>query len=86
MIGEHAGEYADMVNGAVINIRAKTHKLAMWLKDANNMNAVMQIGRLIKSRLNLRERIHFTIHSDREANKGNRSRYGSQNSPGKIFI
>jgi len=86
MIGEHAGEHADMVNGAVINIRAKTHKLAMWLKDANNMNAVMQIGRLIKSRLNLRERIHFTIHSDREANKGNRSRYGSQNSPSKIFI
>jgi len=86
MIGEHAGEYADMVNGAVINIRAKTHKLAMWLKDANNMNAVMQIGRLIKSRLNMRERIYFTIHSDREVNKGNRSRYGSQNSPSKIFI
>jgi len=86
MIGEHAGEYADMVNGAVISIRAKTHKLAMWLKDANNMNAVMQIGRLIKSRLNMRERIYFTIHSDREVNKGNRSRYGSQNSPSKIFI
>jgi len=83
MIGEHAGDYADMVNGAVINIRAKTHKLAVWLKDANNMNAVMQIGRLMKSRLNMRERIHFSIHRE---DKGNRSRYGSQNSPGKISI
>merc|ERR1712025_1106224 len=84
LIGEHAGEHADMVNGAVINIRAKTHKLAMWLKDANNMNAVMQIGRLVKSRLNLREKIHFTIH--REEKKNNRPRFGSQNSPGKISI
>jgi len=84
MIGEHAGEHADMVNGAYINIRPKTHKLEMWLKDANNMNAVMQIGSLMKSRMNLKERIYFTIH--REANKGNRSRYGSQNSPSKISI
>ena len=84
LIGEHAGEYADMVNGAVINIRAKTHKLAMWLKDSNNMSAVMQIGRLMKSRLNLREMIHFTIH--REGKGNNRSRFGSQNSPGKICI
>jgi len=85
LIGEHAGDYADMVNGAVINIRNKGDKLAMWLKDANNMNAVMQIGRLIKSKLKLRDRINFTVH--REANsKGTRSRYGSQNSPSKIFI
>jgi len=83
MIGEHAGDDADMVNGAVINIRAKTHKLAMWLKDASNMNAVMQIGRLMKSRLNMRERIYFSIHRE---DKGNRSRFGSQNSPGKISI
>ena len=84
LIGEHAGEHADMVNGAGINIRAKTHKLAMWLKDSNNMNAVMQIGRLVKSRLNLREIIHFTIH--REDKEDRRSRFGSKNSPGKISI
>ena len=83
LIGEHAGEHAHTVNGAVIMIRAKTHKLAMWLKDANNMNAVMQIGRLVKSRLNLRDKIYFTIHRE-EGN--NRSRFGSQNSPGKISI
>jgi len=84
LIGEHAGDYADMVNGAVINIRPKGDKLGMWLKDANNMDGVMYIGRLIKSRLNLRDKdkIPFRVH--REENK--RSRFGSQNSPGKIFI
>ena len=85
LIGEHAGDYADMVNGAVINIRTKRDKLAVWLKDANNMIGVMEIGRLVKHRLGLRDGINFTIH--READKGsNRLRFGSQNSPSKIYI
>jgi len=84
LIGEHAGDYAHMVNGAVINIRPKGDKVCMWLKDASNMDGVMHIGRLIKSRLNLRDKdkIPFRVH--REENK--RARFGSQNSPGKIFI
>jgi len=84
LIGEHAGDYADMVNGAVINIRQKGDKLGMWLKDANNMDGVLSIGKLIKARLNLRDKIYFRVH--REENKTNRSRFGSQNSPGKICI
>jgi len=84
LIGEHAGDYADMVNGAVINIRQKGDKLGMWLKDANNMDGVLSIGKLIKARLNLRDKIYFRVH--REENKTNRSRFGSQNSPGKISI
>jgi len=85
LIGEHAGEFAHMMNGAVINIRPKGDKLAVWLRDANNMAGVMEIGKLVKTRLGLRDRIHFTIH--REDSKGNnRSRFGSQNSPGKICV
>jgi len=85
LIGEHAGEFAHMMNGAVINIRPKGDKLAVWLRDANNMSGVMEIGKLVKSRLGLRDRISFTIH--REDSKGNnRSRFGSQNSPSKICV
>jgi len=85
LIGEHADEFAHMMNGAVINIRPKGDKLAVWLRDANNMAGVMEIGKLVKSRLALRDRIHFTIH--REDSKGNnRSRFGSQNSPSKICV
>eukprot|EP00091_Calanus_sinicus_P024088 TRINITY_DN8454_c0_g1_i1.p1 TRINITY_DN8454_c0_g1~~TRINITY_DN8454_c0_g1_i1.p1 ORF type:complete len:355 (-),score=111.01 TRINITY_DN8454_c0_g1_i1:117-1181(-) len=85
LIGEHAGEFAHMMNGAVINIRPKGDKLAVWLRDAHNMAGVMEIGKLVKSRLGLRDRINFTIH--REDSKGNnRSRFGSQNSPSKICV
>jgi len=85
LIGEHAGEFAQMMNGAVINIRPKGDKLAVWLRDANNMDGVMEIGKLVKTRLALRDRISFTIH--REDSKGsNRSRFGSQNSPSKICV
>jgi len=85
LIGEHAGEFAPMMNGAVINIRPKGDKLAVWLRDANNMAGVMEIGKLVKTRLGLRDRISFTIH--REDSKGNnRSRFGSQNSPTKICV
>merc|ERR550519_1283034 len=74
LIGEHAGDYADMVNGAVINIRPKGDKVCMWLKDANNMDGVMHIGRLIKSRLNLRDKDKMPFRIHREENK--RSRFG----------
>lgn len=82
LIGEHAGRYAHLVNGAVINIRPKADKLAVWLKGSTE--GVRDIGLLIKSRLNLRERIDFKIH--KEESKVNRSRYGSQNSPSKIYV
>eukprot|EP00092_Neocalanus_flemingeri_P024379 GFUD01026435.1.p1 GENE.GFUD01026435.1~~GFUD01026435.1.p1 ORF type:complete len:343 (-),score=95.54 GFUD01026435.1:79-1107(-) len=85
LIGEHAGEFAGMVNGAVINIRPRADKLAVWLRDAGNMAGVMEIGRLVKSRLGLGSRINFTVHRE---DRGTRTRFGSggQNSPSKIFV
>ena len=62
LIGEHAGEFAHMMNVAVINIRPKGDKLAVWLRDANNMEGVMEIGTFVRTRLGLRDRISFTIH------------------------
>ena len=85
LIGEHADEFAYLVNGAVINIRAKNDKIAVWLRDSKNDKGVIEIGKLIKSRLGLRERINFSIHQE-EKESQNRSRYGSLNSPSKIFV
>eukprot|EP00092_Neocalanus_flemingeri_P029731 GFUD01032279.1.p1 GENE.GFUD01032279.1~~GFUD01032279.1.p1 ORF type:complete len:292 (+),score=82.86 GFUD01032279.1:192-1067(+) len=82
LIGEHAGEYASMVNGAVINIRNKGDKVAVWIRDANNMTGVMEIGRLVKSSLGLDTKIHFSVHRE----DSGRSRFGSQNSPSKIYV
>merc|ERR1719369_1550792 len=85
LIGEHAGEYAKMVNGAVINIRntGKGDKVAVWLRDANNLEGVMSVGRLVKRRLGVINKMSFSVHRE---DSGGRSRYGSQNSPSKIYI
>ena len=85
LIGEHADEFAPLVNGAVINIRPKNDKIAVWLRDSSNHKGVVEIGKLIKSRLGLRDRINFSIHREDKESQ-NRSRYGSQNSPSKIFV
>jgi len=82
LIGGHAGEYASMVNGAVINIRNKGDKVAVWIREANNMAGVMQIGKLVKSRLGVASRIFFSVHRE----DSGRTRFGSQNSPSKIYL
>merc|ERR1711872_1072640 len=64
LIGEHADEFAPLVNGAVINIRPKNDKIAVWLRDSSNHKGVVEIGKLIKSRLGLRDRINFSIHRE----------------------
>lgn len=44
MVGEAFDEHGDIVCGAVVNIRPKGDKLAVWTEDANNMEANMKIG------------------------------------------
>ena len=82
MIGEHASEYANMVNGAVCNIRHKGDKVAVWIREAHNMSGVMKIGKLVKTRLGVAGKINFSVHRE----VSGRTRFGSQNSPSKIFV
>ena len=44
MVGELLGECADDVCGAVVQLRAKGLKLAIWTRDARNEAHVKQIG------------------------------------------
>jgi len=66
LIGEHADQYAFQVNGAVVNVRLKGDKLAVWLADSTDPDSLIRIGKMLKERLGIDpgEKIGFTIHDD----------------------
>jgi len=73
MIGEQAGvKDSDQINGAVVNIRGRMDKLALWLADAEEEESVRRIGKALKHRLAIGEdeNIGFNVHSDEKANPG----------------
>ena len=59
----------EIVNGAVVNIRKKGDRLAVWLADCRDMNIVTDIGNRIKSILGRStvNTIQFHIHSEEMA-------------------
>ena len=44
MVGENCDDDSDIVNGAVVNIRNKGNKIAMWTGDWRKEDAVVNIG------------------------------------------
>lgn len=44
LIGEAFGEYSDSVCGAVVQIRTKGDKLAIWTNNASDQDANLSIG------------------------------------------
>ena len=54
------------VNGAVVNVRSKGDKLAVWLADSSEPEAVIRIGKMVKERLGLPEAhtIAFNVHKE----------------------
>ena len=44
MIGEGFNEFSNDVCGAVVNVRARQDKLALWTGDANSSSGIMEIG------------------------------------------
>jgi translation initiation factor 4E len=68
LIGEAFGEYSNQVNGAVLNIRAKMDKVAVWTTDCRDMVAVKAIGKILKERTGGGFKISYESHAD-TANK-----------------
>nr|QBH73404.1 eukaryotic translation initiation factor 4e [Thermobia domestica] len=66
LIGEAFDEYSDDVCGAVVNIRNKGDKIGVWTADASRGQSVMEIGRRLKERLNIPQKviIGYQIHKD----------------------
>ena len=44
LIGESFDDYSDDVCGAVVNVRAKGDKIAIWTTECENREAVTHIG------------------------------------------
>ena len=57
------------MNGAVVNVRGKGDKLAVWLADASQPDSILRIGKMIKERLNIdpEQTIGFNIHNEEKA-------------------
>ncbi|XP_057706306.1 eukaryotic translation initiation factor 4E-1A-like isoform X2 [Corythoichthys intestinalis] len=51
LVGEAFDDHSDDVCGAVINVRAKGDKIAIWTTDYENKEAITHIGRVYKERL-----------------------------------
>lgn len=64
LIGEQADQYAHLVNGAVVNVRNKGDKIAIWLSGETAQDGVVEVGHMIKKRLCLKDKIGFNVHKE----------------------
>ncbi|XP_008845577.1 eukaryotic translation initiation factor 4E type 1B [Nannospalax galili] len=69
LIGESFEEYNREVCGAVVNIRTKGDKIAVWTSEAENQAGVLHIGHVYKERLGLSSKtiIGYQAHADTAA-------------------
>ncbi|PRD35187.1 UNVERIFIED_CONTAM: Eukaryotic translation initiation factor 4E [Trichonephila clavipes] len=56
VIGEAFDDYGGDVCGAVVQVRGKIDRLALWTSDVENKEAIMKIGEILKERLHLHPR------------------------------
>ncbi|ESN96153.1 hypothetical protein HELRODRAFT_163185 [Helobdella robusta] len=54
MIGEGFDSYSDEICGAVVNVRMKADKLALWTKNCEDYQATISIGQTFKQRLQIK--------------------------------
>jgi translation initiation factor 4E len=66
LIGESFDDYSDDVCGAVVNVRVKVAKRAIWTTECENRDTVTPIGRVYKERLGLPPKIviGYQSHTD----------------------
>ncbi|KAM7451678.1 translation initiation factoreIF4E [Porites harrisoni] len=72
LIGEQFGDYSDSVCGAVVQIRTKGDKLAIWTSNASDQDTNLSIGRKFKERLGLPRKlvIGYQAHEDTMSKTG----------------
>jgi len=66
LIGEAFDEDGDDICGAVVDIRGKMDKIAVWTGDSKNKDRILNIGKKVKERLQLNNQVQMTYesHSD----------------------
>ncbi|XP_061690120.1 eukaryotic translation initiation factor 4E-1A-like isoform X2 [Syngnathoides biaculeatus] len=72
LVGEAFDDHSDDVCGAVINVRAKGDKIAIWTTDYENKEAITHIGRVYKERLGVPSKvvIGYQSHADTATKSG----------------
>ncbi|CAM6110722.1 unnamed protein product [Calypogeia fissa] len=75
MIGEQFDEY-DEICGAVVSVRARQDKLALWTKTASNEAAQVSIGKQWKQVLDISDKTSYLVHEDaKRLDKSAKNRY-----------
>lgn len=74
MIGEAFNGYSDDICGAVVNVRPKFDKIALWTAIAKPEENVKEIGKKLKERLGLKSTIQYQIHKDTATRSGNQTK------------
>ncbi|XP_010910249.3 eukaryotic translation initiation factor 4E-1 [Elaeis guineensis] len=75
MIGEQF-DYGDEICGAVVSVRGKQEKVALWTKNAANETAQLSIGRQWKEFLDCNDTIGYIFHDDaKKLDKVAKNRY-----------
>lgn len=64
LIGEAFEKYSDQICGAVLNVRPKLDKIAVWTSDSKDMEANKFIGQVLKKRTGFSDRIVYESHAD----------------------
>lgn len=62
-------EEASLINGAVVSIRFKEDRIALWTGDSSQGQNQRAIGQQLKTRLNLQCTLHFERHADQSGPK-----------------
>nr|XP_023697597.1 eukaryotic translation initiation factor 4E-1A-like [Paramormyrops kingsleyae] len=72
LIGEAFDDYSDEVCGAVVSVRTKGDKIAVWTSDYENKEAITHIGRVYKERLGVPQKmsIGYQSHADTATKSG----------------
>ena len=60
LIGDQfEGDLSACINGAVVSLRVKGDRLALWLKKIDDVNTIKSIGKKLKDLLNLPANNHI---------------------------
>ncbi|KAE8715199.1 Eukaryotic translation initiation factor 4E-1 [Hibiscus syriacus] len=74
LIGEQF-EYGDEICGAVVSVRGKQERIALWTKNAANETAQINIGKQWKELLDYNETIGFIFHEDAKLDRDAKNSY-----------
>lgn len=76
LIGGAFDQHSHLVNGAVVNVRNRGDKVALWMGDVSDSDAVLTAGKVLKSRMDMdrTEQIAFEAHQETMKKTGSQAK------------